>query len=211
VEDSRRLANQIEARIKMLPPEIFRRYSESQEIVVFGSFAKGLQRPNSDLDIFCIGPTKTHFKSKTLEIMILPEYELYSELWLGSELANHISAFGLALGGTPEWFSTAAISRDAVGKKKRRVNAYLRSLQKAWPVLTPEIRRRYEIKVRREVQRLSLLTRNLAVPPTKLLDIAFDPARGMDKGLVDTLSPAEQNCLNELFPRLLDGNNFAHE
>jgi hypothetical protein len=209
MEDPHRLASAIEARVGTLPREIFRRYSEAQGVVVFGSFALGLDGPHSDLDVFCIGETKTHFKSKIIEVMILPEYELYSELWLGSELANHIAAYGVALGGTPEWFGAAMISPEAVQKKSRRVSAYLRSLEKYWPLLSFRIRGRYELKVRREVQRLSLLTQHVAVPPTHLLDVSFDPIRGMEKSLISGLPTVEQNSLGNLFPRLFDAGRHT--
>jgi hypothetical protein len=92
-----------------------------------------------------------------------------------------------------------------VQKKSRRVSAYLRSLEKYWPLLSFQIRGRYELKVRREVQRLSLLTQHLAVPPTHLLDVRFDSARGMDESLISVLPTVEQNSLSNLFPNLFSG------
>ena len=83
--------------------------SMKQDITIFGSFAAGLDEPVSDLDVFCVGSSRTHYKSKTVEIMILAEYDLFGPL-LVSELANHIRCYGVPLGSRPEWFDRAAIS-----------------------------------------------------------------------------------------------------
>jgi hypothetical protein len=43
-------------------------------------------------------------------------------------------------------------------------------LPAAWPTLDLRFKRKYSIKVRREAQRLLLMSRGQAVPPTRLLD-----------------------------------------
>src|SRR5882757_6830763 len=98
------IAEILEARVGKLDREIIRRVRSASDIVVFGSFAASLENASSDLDVFCVGESRMHFRSASIEILILPEWDLYSDIWLTSELANHISFFGMPMASKPEWF-----------------------------------------------------------------------------------------------------------
>jgi predicted nucleotidyltransferase len=167
---SERLRKIVEERASGLSAEMRRRLDMASQVIVFGSFASSLETASSDIDVFCIGDCRTHFKSSTFEILILPEYDLYSELWLGSELANHISSYGVPLDSRPEWFSHARVSAEAVVRKGRRIRAYIQSLEIHLPELSSGAKFRYKIKIRRELQRLQLLQSGKPVPPTAILD-----------------------------------------
>jgi hypothetical protein len=198
MEATKGLSVVLSERAKALPPEIMRRLQCASEIVIFGSYASGLESQSSDLDVFCVGQVKTHFKSPQIEIMILPEYDLYSDLWLGSELANHISNYGVPLGPRPEWFSRAKVAPEAVARKARRITSYVRSLKSHWRELSSTAKSRYELKLRRELQRLQLLQGGQSVPCTPALDTAFPSGSQQDLIMSSSLSTEVKIQLMEL-------------
>jgi hypothetical protein len=200
VESTQRLRNVLQKRAQNLEPEIKRRLLSGMQVVIFGSFAASLERKHSDLDIFCIGESRMHFKSPATEILILPEYDVYSDIWLGSELANHISAYGVPLGPRPDWFDLAAISPAAVMRKEKRIAAYIRSLKVHWNDLSATAKTRYELKIRRELQRLQFLQNGKAVPPTKILDLNPRAFVGSTMSQFHHISNSYQHEIRELFP-----------
>ncbi len=171
---AQRLEGILKERAQGLSPEAVKRLTSASQVVFFGSFAAGVESNSSDLDVFCVGESRAHFKTPRIEVLILPEYDLYSDVWLGSELANHIRAYGIPLTGQPEWFDRAQVSPAACERKERRINAYVRSLEFHWSNLTVKARSRYQTKLRREFQRLKLLRSGEPVPATQLLDLEFE-------------------------------------
>lgn len=200
METQERLNLALRERAKALPPEIKRRLECCTGIVVFGSYASGLETKSSDIDVFGIGDAKTHFRTPLIEIMILPEHDLYSPLWLESELANHIAAYGVPLGPRPAWFDSARLGPEAVARKQRRIHAYARSLEKHWEELTPSMRLRYELKVRHELQRLQLLTAGKPIPPTPILDRSFIPDSQRTLVTSSELPTQTKEAILKLFP-----------
>ena len=190
----------LHARSKVLDREIERRLLESREIVIFGSYAAGLANKRSDLDVFCLGDSRMHFKSSAIELLVLPEYDAYSDLWLGSELANHISAYGVPLGPRPGWFDLTGVSPSAVARKEKRIASYIRALKTHSSALSTAARARYELKLRREFLRLQFLRDGKAVPPTKILDSQFPVLARSDTKLVHHISSLQQDQIRELFP-----------
>lgn len=209
-EASKRLSGVLEERASLLPAEMRRRLQMASEIIVFGSFASALETKSSDLDVFCIGRCRTHFKSPSIEILILPEYDVYSELWLGSELANHISFYGVPLDARPEWFSHAQVGEAAAARKERRISAYIRSLEMHWHELSTGARSRYAIKVRRELQRLKLLQNGRPVPPTALLDKNAEPIWQMNALSSSALHESLFERFQELFPAAAQAETKPH-
>lgn len=173
METAERLRIELTKRSTELPPEIRRRLEMATDKVIFGSFALGLNSSSSDLDVFGIGESRTHYKTQNIEIMLLPEHDAFSSLWLESELACHIAAFGVALGRTPDWFLLARTGEGAILRKSRRIEAYLSALERHWSQLGSSVKSRYQKKLRRELQRLSLLKAGKPIPPTPLLDAEF--------------------------------------
>lgn len=200
MERQERLSKVLRERAKALPPEIRRRLESCIGLVVFGSYASGLETTTSDIDVFGIGDAKTHFKTPLIEIMILPEYDLYSDTWLESELANHIAAYGVPLGPRPEWFDSVRIGPEAARRKHRRICAYVRSLEKHWQELSPSMRSRYQLKLRRELQRLQLLTAERPIPPTPTLDHSFTPDLRRALVMSSELPSRTKDAVLRLFP-----------
>ena len=76
----------------------------------------------------------------------------------------------------------------AIANKRRRLNAYISSLNTRWLRLDEFFRQRYAIKIRREMQRPRLLEQNVAVPPTLILDENWHSERREDGELATLLS-----------------------
>lgn len=151
-------------------PEGRRCLDESPAILVFGSFPAGLQRPDSDIDILCVGAERFRVKTPRIDLTVLTEADLTGPDWLGSELAFHISRYGVRLRGLPIWINGVSLNSHSVENKRRRIRAFLRILPHKWVSLDEQFRRKYATKLRREIQRLLLLESGIPVPATWLLD-----------------------------------------
>ena len=143
---------------------------ESSEIIVFGSRSVGLERPDSDLDVVCVGSFNLKLKSALLDLNAIKTIETRQSRWLNSELASHIAEYGCWIKGTPDWIARVQIGDAAIEAKRRRLTAFMRALPDKWAVLDEGFRKKYSIKLRREAQRLLLLERGKPVPPTRVLD-----------------------------------------
>jgi hypothetical protein len=160
---------------------------KSSEVIVFGSVAAGLERADSDIDVFCFGAAEFTAKSDLLDLIILPHEMRWTDRWLRSELASHISQYGVWIKGEPVWVDRARIGREALIRKRRRVESFMRSLPRAWNALDGSFKVKYSIKVRREMQRLLLLTQSVPIPPTIILDTAWQESRYYRSELQRTL------------------------
>jgi len=143
---------------------------ESVEIVVFGSVAAGLERPDSDIDIFCVSKREFKLKTDRLDLIVMPVEATRVSLWLQSELACHIAEYGTWIKGPSRWRTEAQIGHKAIDAKCRRIGAFLRALPDSWTTLDEGFRVKYSVKLRRETQRLLLMERGTPVPPTRILD-----------------------------------------
>jgi predicted nucleotidyltransferase len=149
-------------------------FDEASEIIVFGSMSAGLAGPGSDIDILCFGLHAYKLKTDLLDLIGFPRELATSPAWLQSELATHIAEYGTPLKGGSKWINFARIGQSAIDIKSRRVATFLRSLPNAWLNLNEGFRIKYAVKLRRETQRLILLERGIAVPPTKILDNSWE-------------------------------------
>jgi len=159
---------------------------ECGELIVFGSRAAGVHSSNSDLDILCVR-SKSLMGSGQLDIVSRSPGEIENPKWLGSELANHIAAYGIVLCGSADWRSAAHVSAAAVSHKQRRVISLVDGLWAYWERLHPEFRRKYLKTIRREIQRLEYLGQGNPVPPTPLLDRKWGQETGALEGWVKFL------------------------
>ena len=176
-------------------PDEFIRHAE--EIIVFGSVAVGLDRPDSDVDVMCIGGPSARLKTQSLDFIAVPRAETRRSAWLQSELTTHIARYGVWVKGSPNWIERVEIGEDIVREKRRRVEAFMRHLPHSWHGLDRIFKVKYSIKVRREAQRLLLLNQGIPVPPTKMLDATW---ANISK------SPHElQSLVRELLPKREDG------
>lgn len=170
-------------------------YDCASEIIVFGSMAVGLDGPKSDIDVLCIGGEEHKVKTPSLDLLVVGQDALSNQDWLHSELASHVSRYGVWIKGVPQWLSDAGVGSKAVLEKRRRVAAFMTYLPEYWPRLDSRFRRKYAIKVRRETQRLLLLEGGMPVPPTKLLDSSWS---------------SFMHTLDDVFDRLTLFASFTH-
>jgi len=144
----------------------------ASEIVVFGSWTIGAETPKSDVDLLCVGHGHRR-KCDNLDIIWITERQAEKESWLGSELANHIAAFGVWVYGQSRWIGRIHFSDVSVAEKadaiKRRANA----VDARWDHLAPRFRRFHATLIRRDLQRFRLLREDQPVPPTRWLDEAW--------------------------------------
>lgn len=141
-------------------------------IVAFGSRAVGVQSPTSDLDVLCFGDGR-RIKSASLDLLWIDE-QFRGGDWLGSELASHIAEYGVPIAGELDWVSRVSLSERALEHKRRRIISMLTNVSLGWRKLHPLFRKRYQTTLRRELQRAALLSRQVPVPPTPVLDAEWN-------------------------------------
>jgi predicted nucleotidyltransferase len=171
--DQRALIETVTSRIREAGPLAKRCFDAATEVVVFGSTAVGIERPDSDLDLLLVGCNPSKEKTDVLDLIAIPTSAVTGE-WVESELASHVARYGVWVKGTSSWSSKACIGPKAVAEKRCRVLRYLTHLENAWFNLDECFRLKYSIKIRRESQRLLLLERAVPVPPTRILDESWD-------------------------------------
>jgi len=168
-------------------------FDRATEIVVFGSMAAGLDGPKSDIDVLCIGNRECIVKTDSLDLIIVAHDAMKSPRWLQSELATHVSQYGVWIRGSPEWLVRTQVGPQAVEEKRRRVAAFMKYLPASWLALEEGFRRKYSLKVRREAQRLLLLERGVPVPPTRLLDAHWDRFSDSPHEIYECLSSSSRD------------------
>lgn len=184
-------------------------FDEASEIIVFGSMAVGLNRPDSDIDVMCIGGPESKLKTDTLDLIVFPRTAIRSSAWLQSELALHVRHYGAWIKGTPDWIDRVQVGQEAIREKRRRLEAFMRYLPDAWSRLDEGFRVKYSIKVRREAQRLLLLSRRVPVPPTRMLDTSWsDFSASQDElhELLRGLTREGRSRFSRQFPAYVDAN-----
>jgi hypothetical protein len=176
----------------------------ADEVIVFGSMAVGLDRPDSDVDVICIGGPESKLKTDSLDLIVFPRAAARSQAWLQSELALHVKRYGIWIKGTPDWINDVQIGQRAIAEKRRRVNAFMRYLPDSWSRLDEGFRVKYSIKVRREAQRLLLLSRHVPVPPTRMLDESWGDFSASPHELHELLHGFARHGKSEFSRRFLD-------
>jgi hypothetical protein len=144
--------------------------SEATEVVVFGSRAVGVHSSDSDLDLLIVTPQKRRIFASGLDCVLIAPEEIDNSFWLGSELASHVTKYGNWIKGIGEWRSNVRTSNRAIMRKQKRISSLLRNAGQRWPRLHPVFQAKYRTTIRRELQRLKLLSNQLPIPPTPLLD-----------------------------------------
>jgi predicted nucleotidyltransferase len=140
------------------------------EIVVFGSRAVGMNRRASDLDVLVVGKGARRMKRRGLDLICISTVDLALPSWLDSELAGHISKYGVWLKGVGDWRDKARVGKEAAKQKERRLVSLVRSVKHSWSQLHPAFQFKYCLSIRRELQRLLLLRTAIPIPPTPVLD-----------------------------------------
>jgi predicted nucleotidyltransferase len=180
--------------------------NRASEVVVFGSMSAGLERPDSDIDVLCVGDCEYKLKADLIDLIVVPSETTQSARWLQSELATHVGKYGIWIGGVSFWKEKVRVGPRAVDEKRHRVSAFIKSLQSSWFRLDGRFHLKYSIKLRRETQRLLLLERGIAVPPTSILDHSWvnisNSYREVGQRLEEFASSAPAKFVDDLLTRV---------
>jgi predicted nucleotidyltransferase len=185
---------------------------DSNEIVVFGSHALGVSTVKSDLDVLVVG-SSIRINHRGLDLISVSSDYVRTAEWLGSELAAHISAYGVWLHGEGGWKELTAQTKRAELMKTRRIERLLTGLIKAWRSLHPIFHSRYRLSVRRELQRLYLLRRRIAIPPGAVLDSDWKRDRMYRREVVELTKSLSitPRCLSFVLEEVLNPARFLDD
>ena len=175
------------------------------EVVVFGSVAVELDRPDSDIDVLVVGTCDSKLKTKRLDLITMTSEAVAKRQWRESELASHVNQYGVWIAGVQQWGGPVCVGQRSIEEKRLRVAAFLRRLPEVWRQLDPDYRIKYSLKVRRELQRLLLLESGVAVPATRVLDTVpkTDPVRGIVCDRLQTLVAAPHTAFRRSFMKMV--------
>lgn len=158
-------------------------YSHSEQVIIFGSYAAGVQHAESDIDILFITHEKA-FKTKYLDFVCVAPERLMLKSWLGTELANHVANYGVWVKGDDDWKHKVYISKNALERKKFII---LHRLTHLW-IKNSSISKPTMLRLFKDVvldsYRLVHMSEGLPVPPNKIL--------------VDRFIKEKRNILNEI-------------
>ncbi len=177
---------------------------KSEQAIIFGSFACECENDKSDIDILFVGGQKRRL-SRHLDFIWLRPEKLCSGTWLGSELATHISRYGVWAKGDESWKDRVFFSKAAITRKKERIFARLIHLLIKKEKLSLESKRDLFLKVLVNCNRLILLSSQIAIPPTAVSAkmIIQDPCNLLVQVQVDQmLGPTFGVIMREIFPEL---------
>jgi hypothetical protein len=165
---------------------------------VFGSRAVGIHTRTSDLDVLVVGASDGRIKRSGLDLVAVSPRRRESSEWLKSELAGHISAYGVWILGSGDWRSQAVSGNEAVTQKERRLTSLVKSVSRLWTQLHPALQSKYSLTIRREFQRLGLLRQSVPIPPTRILDSWWNVNSCNDLALLANTIPLSGNGLDFL-------------
>jgi predicted nucleotidyltransferase len=143
-------------------------FAISEEVIIFGSYAAGVQNEDSDIDILFVCKGKP-FKSRFLDFVCISPERITLKSWLGTELANHVAKYGVWIKGTGHWRNQVFISNTALERKKIII---LNRLTHIW-IKNKGIGTKFRLKLFRDVildsYRLIQMSEGIAVPPNRTL------------------------------------------
>lgn len=187
-------------------------FDRCSEAILFGSFAMERDTKDSDVDILFVSDEKS-YKDNDIDFICIPPEKLKLKSWLGSELANHISKYGIWLKGAGGWKQSVFVSKNATDRKKIKI---LSRLSHIW---VTERNAEYELlfllflEVILDCYRLVLLEKDGAVPATAIINDIYkgDTENILEKMSADKyLGPIFDAYIMTLFPNLksLDVNEM---
>jgi len=151
-----------------------------EQVIVFGSASVGQLSPESDLDLLCIGHG-SRFKNRAVDLIFIHPNSKKSERWLGCELAAHVAKYGIWIYGVDDWSSSAFVSRRSVELKQRIVASRINTIKTYWCDFSDNLKQKHSKKLRRDLQRFSLLDNGIAVAPSPLLDSNWIASRSEEQ------------------------------
>lgn len=152
-------------RTSRMPAKAAAAMADAHELVIFGSVARGVDGPTSDLDVLAIGAA-TRARSRSVDFVAISRERISERWWLGSELAGHVARYGIWLRGTPSWRESAFVSDWSIRKKSARILALLSELYVRRHILSSLHITRYAERVVLELARLELLQRRAFITAT---------------------------------------------
>lgn len=158
--------------------------TSASDVVVFGSRAAGVHRPDSDLDLLVVSGRSGHKKTGKLDLVFVPETRVDCPVWRRTEIARHIGAFGVSLMHN-DVLVHAITDEYAATRKRARLQKLGKSLLSCWHTLNDELRLKYLTRVRRELQRYRYLEEGLPVPPTANLDSIMNSPDWIERAFRD--------------------------
>jgi hypothetical protein len=144
-------------------------FDRAEQVILFGSSANKCFTKDSDVDILCVG-SGTPLRTSSLHLLWIPPPVARTSAWGQGELATHLHRYGIWLKGERGPNLADVPSKDAACDKRRRVLGRSSMLLQSWDELTSEFQARQITRVRRDLQRLSLLFAGEVIPPTPLLN-----------------------------------------
>lgn len=144
----------------------------SSQIILFGSRAAGCAHATSDWDILVVGEGPTPLM-KNIDLVWIHPRKFDSGDFFSTELAGHVARYGVWLHGSPGWRNAARVGPAAIEHKVKRLASRAHALERGWPILNASLRNEESTLFRRDLQRLELLSRGEAIPPSKWLDDAW--------------------------------------
>jgi predicted nucleotidyltransferase len=144
----------------------------ASEVVVFGSQASGSASEDSDWDVLVLGDFPPVHRER-LDLVVVSSEQASSKQWLESELASHVAQYGIWLKGTGAWRPNARIGNETIAAKNRRLRSQAEAFGAIGHIQSPARRFEHARSLRRQLQRLELLTLNGAVPTNPELDRAW--------------------------------------
>lgn len=143
--------------------------SECQELVLFGSRAAGLEGPDSDWNLLCVGYGKTR-RTKHVDLVWVRPEDLTDPEWLGTELAAHVAKYGRWIKGEGRWRAESYVSEASLERKRRAIRIRLRVLWRHQDELPARLRAKYVDKLRLNVVRCWFLAQGKPSPPRQILE-----------------------------------------
>ena len=142
----------------------------SDEVIVFGSTAADVAQASSDVDIVCFGRGSDVNCRGVLDLFFIAPSSSEMDAWLSSEIAVHVARYGMWLKGDGDWRTRVGIREVTLERKRSVISGEWRALFKYWERLTLASRSDRLRSIRRNLQRLSLMTAGEPVCPTPMLD-----------------------------------------
>lgn len=137
----------------------------ADEVVVFGSFARGVEGPTSDLDVLAIGDGK-RLKTRSFDLVFVSSDTRAQRWWLGGELAGHVATYGIWIQGSPTWRDQVFVSDWSLRKKNLRIISMLSDIYVRRRLLSPQHTTRLLERAVLEVARYDLLKEGTFIPAT---------------------------------------------
>jgi hypothetical protein len=161
--------------------------ADTEEVILFGSYAAGCDSPSSDIDLICVGEGR-RIATKTLHMIWIAPKTIRNRDWLTTEIGGHVMRYGQWLKGTNPFSNFEPASSKAVARKLLKIADRAGALGQRWDRLSSAYRHVQTLKLRRDVQRLAILKSGDAVPPSPMLDSSWAIQTGKSKWISSVLS-----------------------